>query len=78
MTQVLDTNGKPLVDGKWYCIGFELFSMVDEPRMDWGQILQYADGRWFDDDENEVTGILDPELQMMVSPSGADALACQS
>ncbi len=67
------------IPGKWYCIGFELYSMVDEPRMDWGQIIRYdGDGQWSDDNGEPVESLYDPELRMYVSMDAADAYACQS
>lgn len=77
-TQV-DTAGRPLVAGKWYCIGFELFSMADTPRIDYGQIIRYdGDGCWSDDNGEPVESLWDPELQMPVAMNAADAYACQS
>jgi hypothetical protein len=68
-----------LIAGKWYCIGFELFSNQDVPRMDWGQILRYdGDGCWSDDDGNAVESLWDPELQMPVSMNAADAYQVQA
>lgn len=73
------TNPRELIPGKWYCIGFELYSEVDEPRMDWGQILRYEGPRdWYDEDDNHVGSLFDPELQMPVAMDAADAYACQS
>lgn len=74
-----DTQGRPVVAGKWYCIGFELFSMQDVPRMDWGQILEYAgNGEWYDESGDIVYSLWDPELQMPVSCDAADGYACQN
>jgi hypothetical protein len=75
----MHTNATELTPGKWYCIGFELFSLVDEPRMDWGQILRYeGPNDWYDEDNNRVESLWDPELQMPVALDAADAYACQS
>lgn len=67
------------VAGHWYCIGFELFSMVDTPRMDWGQIIRYdGEGCWSDDNGEPVESLYDPELRMQVAMDAADAYADQN
>lgn len=68
-----------LVPGKWYAIGFERYSLTDEPAMQWGEILQYlGNGQWADDNGEPVESLFDPELQMSVAMDAADAYQAQS
>lgn len=78
MNKAVDTSGKPLVAGKWYCIGFEMFSMVDTPEMNWGEIIQYCgNDEWIGGNGEPVYHLYDPELQMPVSCDAADGYALQ-
>jgi hypothetical protein len=68
-----------LVPGKWYAIGFELFSTVDAPRIEYYEILQYhGDKEWTNDAGDVVESLWDPELQMAVAVDAADDYASQS
>lgn len=73
------TNPADLVPGTWYCIGFERFAMLDKPEMQWGEILFYAGPRdWYDQADEAVYSLFDPELQMPVAMDAADAYARQA
>jgi hypothetical protein len=79
MSKVRDTQGNALVDGKWYCIGFDVTDYMGDTRREWGVILQYdADnGAWYGDSGERVY-LFDIELQMPVADDAADGYAPQN